>query len=80
MTACWGDVAVTDNSVEQAVSRLRRLLGTNSGRPHIETVPRQGYRFTGDVQRIAICEGDGHLHTVLAPERALLDGRPALVF
>ena len=79
VAACWGDVAVTDNSVEQAVSRLRRVLGTHSdSRSYIETVPRHGYRFTGDVRRVAIREGHEHLRTVLAPQRALLDGREAL--
>src|SRR5688500_7016178 len=50
--AAWGDVAVTDNSLEQAVSALRRVLGTTGdGRPLIETVPRRGYRFTAEVTR-----------------------------
>ena len=46
--AVWQDVAVTDNSLEQAVSALRRLLGAGpDGQPYIQTVPRQGYRFAG---------------------------------
>jgi DNA-binding winged helix-turn-helix (wHTH) protein len=36
--AAWRDVAVTDNSLEQAVSLLRRVLGpTDAGEPHIQT-------------------------------------------
>ena len=43
VTACWGNVAVTENSIEQAISRLRRVLGRRAdGRPYIETVPRRG--------------------------------------
>ena len=46
--AAWRDVAVTDNSLEQAVSSLRRALATAAaGDAYIETVPRQGYRFSG---------------------------------
>ena len=29
VTAGWGDTAVSDNSLEQAISALRRALGTN---------------------------------------------------
>ena len=48
--AVWQDVAVTDNSLEQAVSALRRALGTGpDGQAYIQTVPRQGYRFVGTV-------------------------------
>ena len=44
--AAWRDVAVTDNSLEQAVSGLRRLLGAE----YIETHARRGYRFAADVR------------------------------
>ena len=43
--AAWRDVAVTDNSLEQAISRLRRWPRFD-GDALIETVPRRGYRFT----------------------------------
>src|SRR5689334_13589566 len=50
VAAAWEDVAVTDNSLEQAVSAIRRTLGTDEqGVSQIETVPRQGYRFVGNV-------------------------------
>ena len=49
VTAGWGEVAVTDNSLEQAISALRRALGPDpEGQPYVETVPRQGYRLIGD--------------------------------
>ena len=50
--AAWRDVAVTDNSLEQAISSLRRALAGPGDAAFIETVPRQGYRFTGAVQRL----------------------------
>src|SRR6185295_18445052 len=38
--------AVTDNSLDQAISRLRKILGsTADGMQYIETVPNRGYRF-----------------------------------
>ena len=49
--AAWHDVAVTDNSLEQAVSVLRRALGpAPGGDSYIQTVPRQGYRFAAAVR------------------------------
>src|SRR3989442_15993597 len=74
VTAGWGDVAVTDNSVEQAISHLRRALGCRpDGGPYIETVPRRGYRFTGDVRRVVARETDASLAGMLVLHRASLD-------
>ena len=40
---------VTDASIESTVSRLRRKLAAAGGRrAWVQTVPRQGYRLTGD--------------------------------
>lgn len=47
----WRSVAVSNNSLEQAISVLRRTLGPSpEGDPYIETVPGRGYRFVGCVQ------------------------------
>jgi DNA-binding winged helix-turn-helix (wHTH) protein len=73
--AGWGDVAVTDNSLEQAISSLRRALTE----PYIETVPRRGYRFVGEVSKTAPRRDDAELDALLAPHRAWLDGRSALL-
>jgi DNA-binding winged helix-turn-helix (wHTH) protein len=70
--AAWADVAVTDNSLEQAISMLRRVPVA------IETVPRRGYRFAGQVEREASRHTDGELDALLAPHRAWLEGRAAL--
>jgi tetratricopeptide (TPR) repeat protein len=81
----WPDVAVTDNSLERAISILRRLLdaapGTSGGVDRasaIETVPRRGYRFTGAVTREEAKPSDADLDALLAPHRAWLEGRAAL--
>lgn len=69
--AAWRDVAVTDNSLEQAISGLRRMLGSlPDGRPFIETHARRGYRFAADVTRVASRETDETLDMLLAPHRA----------
>jgi DNA-binding winged helix-turn-helix (wHTH) protein len=77
--AAWRDVAVGDNSLEQAISSLRRLLGTAPGGGHyIETLARRGYRFAGPVERRVVRESDGVLDALLAPHRAFIEGRAAL--
>jgi DNA-binding winged helix-turn-helix (wHTH) protein len=77
--AGWKDVSVGDNSIEQAISSLRRLLGTPpDGAPFIETVPRRGYRFGSAVARMAPRESDAGLDALLAPHRAFIEGRAAL--
>jgi TolB-like protein/DNA-binding winged helix-turn-helix (wHTH) protein len=49
----WPDVAVSPDSVYQAVAVLRRLLGDDSKQPtYIETIPRLGYRMVAEVSPI----------------------------
>jgi transcriptional activator of cad operon len=46
----WSDVMVSPDSVYQAVTSLRRLLGDDPKQPvYIETVPRLGYRMVAEV-------------------------------
>lgn len=49
MAAVWGHIeAASDDSVNVAVSALRRHLGDDARAPRvIETIPRRGYRYTG---------------------------------
>lgn len=70
--AGWRDVAVTDNSLEQAISSLRRAGAL------IETVPRQGYRVSSPVQRLTPRASDATLDALVAPYRAFVEGRAAL--
>ena len=77
--AGWQDVAVGDNSLEQAISSLRRRLGTNvDGTALIATVPRRGYRLTAVVSRTAARESEAGLEALLMPHRAFIEGRAAL--
>src|SRR5215216_6473483 len=50
----WPDAFVSEDSLTQSVSVLRRTLGDRSGQPQfIATVPRRGYRFVGVVEPLA---------------------------
>jgi DNA-binding winged helix-turn-helix (wHTH) protein/Tol biopolymer transport system component len=52
MQALWGDVIVEENSLNQLISTLRRVLGENPGENRfIVTVPGRGYRFVANVSR-----------------------------
>jgi DNA-binding winged helix-turn-helix (wHTH) protein/Tfp pilus assembly protein PilF len=77
--AAWKDVAVADNSIEQAISSLRKTLGTQpDGGPYIETLARRGYRFGAAVERGKPRQSDASLDVLLAPYRAFVEGRAAL--
>ena len=42
----WQDTAITENSLNQAISELRKVFSDSRSMPQfIETVPRKGYRF-----------------------------------
>ena len=50
LSQVWPDVAVSQDSVYQAVTSLRRLLGDDPRQPaYIATVPRLGYRMVAAV-------------------------------
>lgn len=49
MEQVWPDQFVEENNLAQNISALRKALGEGGGK-YIETVPKRGYRFVGDVQ------------------------------
>src|SRR5215467_1145460 len=50
MESVWQDTFVDEGTLTRTISRLRRALGEEgNGNKYIETVPRLGYRFVGDV-------------------------------
>src|SRR5829696_8291806 len=64
MQQVWPDSFVEENNLAQNISILRKALGeTKQGEHYIQTVPKRGYRFTGNVQTTA---GD---ETLLVRER-----------
>lgn len=54
LDAVWGDAAaVTDRSVDRAVTTLRAKIEENPNRPRlIQTVPQVGYRFEGGAETL----------------------------
>jgi DNA-binding winged helix-turn-helix (wHTH) protein len=57
MAEVWRGVPVTDEALTQCVRTLRRALGDDAARPRfIETVPKHGYRFVAEVERIGAGE------------------------
>lgn len=53
MEAVWPDSFVEETNITVNVSLLRKTLGGGAqGQPYIETVPRKGYRFNGEVTEV----------------------------
>ncbi|MEM6942912.1 MAG: transcriptional regulator [Pseudomonadota bacterium] len=77
MDAIWPDVIVSDESLTQAVTELRRALGSE-GRALVETVPRAGYRLNADVCRAAAKTLPGEHAFDLYAYQLCLDARSAL--
>ena len=51
MHQVWPDSFVEENNLAQNISILRKALGkTAEGEHYIQTVPKRGYRFVGDVR------------------------------
>jgi DNA-binding winged helix-turn-helix (wHTH) protein len=50
---CWGGVIVGDDSLNRAIAKVRRTAAQVApGLLEIETIPRTGYRLTGEVVRL----------------------------
>lgn len=50
---CWGGAMVGDDSLNRAIAGIRRIASEIApGAFEIETIPRTGYRLTGDVTRV----------------------------
>ena len=51
MQRVWPDSVVEENNLTQSVSAIRKALGGNGhAQGFIETLPRRGYRFVGEVR------------------------------
>ena len=78
--AAWGGIAVGDNSLEQVISDLRRLLGDTTQSPtFIQTVARRGYRFRAEVTETRVERtSESAIEALLEPYRDWVQGRAAL--
>lgn len=58
MARLWPDTFVEESNLTQNVFQLRKVLGeAEDGADYIETVPRRGYRFRGEVKTVAVEDG-----------------------
>ena len=77
--AAWGNTAVTPNSLEQTIRRLRQALnGGTNGAVYIETRNSVGYRFAAAVERAERDSPPASLDEQIAPYRAFVQGRTEL--
>lgn len=53
ITEIWRDSFVEDANLTQHIYVLRKTLGNNKdGKPFIETIPKRGYSFVGEIKKI----------------------------
>ncbi|MBN9661413.1 MAG: winged helix-turn-helix domain-containing protein [Acidobacteria bacterium] len=52
LRAVWGDIHVEEAVLARAISDLRKALGQTERQEWIETVPKFGYRFAGEVRAV----------------------------
>ena len=54
LDSVWNGISVNEDSLGQAINRLRRALADNRENPvYIETVHRRGYRFIATVHQLS---------------------------
>ena len=58
LSAVWPDVSVEENNLNQQISVLRKMLKREGAPDLIETVPRRGFRFVGNVRAISVPVND----------------------
>ena len=64
MARLWPDTFVEESNLTQNVFQLRKVLGEGqNGTNYIETVPRRGYRFVGEVKPLI---GDDGVELIMA--------------
>ena len=77
----WPHTAVTENNLDQAISRLRRKFnGAGQATEYIKTIPHRGYRFAVVATTGYRAVREGILDEHLAPYRTLAHGRHELDF
>lgn len=73
----WPNVIVNDDALAQCIRDVRKALG-DEAQLYVETVPRRGYRFATDVERMEAPlsrsggKGGGRRHAVTAGALAIL--------
>jgi len=71
---CWGGVYVGDDSLNRAIGAVRKLAGEVAGGSfEVETIPRTGYRLTGDSHDL-VASGAGGPRSAALSRRTLIGG------
>jgi TolB-like protein/DNA-binding winged helix-turn-helix (wHTH) protein len=81
LQAVWPDVIVTDDSINQCIAEVRRVLG-DEAQQLLRTVTRRGYRFTASVMALGADEAQpvpDLLTAVVGAVSPVLPERPSLV-
>src|SRR5690349_9909241 len=66
MQAVWPGIFVTDDSIAQCISDIRRALDDSEQRL-LRTLPRRGYLLTAEVVRESEQPADGEWTTIVEP-------------
>jgi DNA-binding winged helix-turn-helix (wHTH) protein/TolB-like protein/Tfp pilus assembly protein PilF len=53
----WPDTFVEEGNLTQNIYELRKALNSGAEESYIETLPRRGYRFSGQVKELPFAEG-----------------------
>ncbi|GMV30027.1 MAG: hypothetical protein AMXMBFR59_21520 [Rhodanobacteraceae bacterium] len=67
IAAVWGRVDVADATLQQAISRLRRVLHDTPETPFVRTVPRHGYQWVAPTRRLQGAAEDAPSETAPTP-------------
>lgn len=72
LDAVWKNVVVEESNLYGYLHILRNTLGNDrDGKPYVETLPRRGYRFNGDVRQ---AESEAIATTTVATDRDAVKG------
>lgn len=72
---CWGGVVVGDDSLNRAIAKARRIgAQVAPGLYEIETIPRTGYRMTGEILSLLNGAAAGRKSASPISRRALIGG------
>src|SRR5262249_60472306 len=52
MREIWPDTAVEEGNLTTNISTLRKALEEGEGQRYVQTLPRRGYRFVGQVSQV----------------------------
>ena len=59
MEEIWPDIAVEEGNLTTNIYMLRKVLGEDTnGQQFIQTLPRRGYRFVGEVREVVAGDSD----------------------